>query len=212
MSDRMADVPPNIPIPAWLADRLWAAGGNEAPRYEASLYGPINSLLMWHFPVAQQFMIKPQALIRPEYINEILDDHNVELVRVSLDSYSGEVISRDEKGEEQSLKRPDFIVVKATPSLHNDQLLLVVEIKRQGVQLQSAKEQIAEYFGSLADKTCFGTDQPIFGSLDGLLILGKEAMKVSLAHPGGAVGFSRPYSITSGTIHNFLRSIAIAHL
>ena len=106
----MASVPPDLPIPPWLATRLRTAGGEGSPRYEASLYGPINCLLMWHFPVAQQYMIKPQGKIRPQYDSDIADGDD--LARISLDSYGGEVIPRDERGGEQSVKIPDFIVVK----------------------------------------------------------------------------------------------------
>jgi len=80
---------------------------------EASLYGPINSLLTFHFPVVRQYMIKPQGKIRPQHSSDIADDE--EMVRVSLDSYDGEVLSRDEKGGEQSVKVPDFTVSKRLP-------------------------------------------------------------------------------------------------
>jgi len=39
---RMADAPPNISIPDWLAAQLRSAGGRLSPRYEASLYGPVS--------------------------------------------------------------------------------------------------------------------------------------------------------------------------
>lgn len=81
----MANIPPpdNL-IPDWLANRLCAAGG-KLPE-ASSLYGPITALLTWHFPVAQQFMIKPQGRVRPEHIADV-EGGDVEMARVSLDSY-----------------------------------------------------------------------------------------------------------------------------
>jgi len=58
---------------------------------------------------------QPQGKIRPPNNPDIGDDE--EVVRVSLDSYGGEVLSRDVRGREESVKIPDFIVVKATGSL-----------------------------------------------------------------------------------------------
>src|SRR5258708_14020247 len=140
----MANVPPNLPIPDWLAARLRSAGGELSPRYEASLYGPINCLLVLHFPLTRQYMIKPQGKIRPQYTADIIDDES--LVRVSLDSYGGEVLSRDERGGEQSVKIPDFTVVKATASLHGDRVLLIVEGKHPVISLDAALPPMAEHF------------------------------------------------------------------
>jgi hypothetical protein len=79
---RMADAPPNFPIPDWLAIRLCSAGGQLSPRYESPLYGPINSIrLTWYFPFTLQYMIKPQGKIRPQYSSDIVDD--VDMVRIS---------------------------------------------------------------------------------------------------------------------------------
>src|ERR1700733_7852100 len=149
----MDNIPPTPPMPAWLAGRVRAAGGNLAPRYEASLYGPINCLLTWHFPLARQFMIKPQPKIRPEYISDIPPGEDQ--VRTSIDSYGGEVLPRDEKGGEKRVKIPDFIVVKATASLHDDRPLMIAEIKRGVVTVDSAGEQLASYFEAVEDKNKF---------------------------------------------------------
>src|SRR5258707_7469287 len=205
----MANAPPNLPIPDWLAARLQSAGGQLSPRYEASLYGPINCLLTWYFPITQQFMIKPQGKIRPQYSSDIVDDED--LVRVSLDSYGGEVLSRDESGGEQSVKIPDFTVVKATASLHNDRVLMIVEAKHPDMSLDAAKGQMAEYFGSLVDKHRFSDGGPLFDHLEGLLVLGSTVLLAHLPTPGGQVAFSPPFDITDNIVHNFIRRIAVAN-
>jgi hypothetical protein len=210
LEHRMA-APPNQPIPLWLAARLRSAGGDLSPRYEASLYGPINSLLVWYFPVTQQFMIKPQAKIRPEYSYDMVDDGDEDMVRVSLDSYDAEVLPREEEGGESSLKVPDFIAVKATASLHNDRVLFVVEVKRLHMSLQSAKEQLAEYFGALVDKHRFSDGQPLFDHLEGLLVVGNLVTFATLATPGAIVQFSPFHDIAGGAVHTFVRAIAAAH-
>ena len=206
----MANAPPNNMVPPWLAVRLRSAGGLLAPRYEASLYGPINSLLNWYFPVVQEFMIKPQGKIRPEHTSDVVDD-DVEMVRVSLDSYGGEVLSREEKGGEQSLKAPDFTVVKATASLHNDRVLMIIEVKRFEMSLESAQNQIGEYFDALSDKYKFTNGQPLFDRLEGLLIVGKDVLLVTLSSAGAEIEFSPIHDITSAAVHNFVREIAVAN-
>jgi len=205
----MANVPPNLPIPDWLAAHLRSAGGELSPRYEASLYGPITCLLVLHFPLARQYMIKPQGKIRPQYTPDISDDEG--LVRVSLDSYGGEVLSRDERGGEQSVKIPDFTVVKATASLHGDRVLLIVEVKHPDIPLDSAVTQMAEYFGSLVDKHRFSDGGPLFDHLEGLLVLGSTVLLAHLPTPGGQVVFSPPFDITDNIVHNFIRQIAVAN-
>jgi hypothetical protein len=63
-------------------------------------------------------MIKPQARIRPEYVTSLGEDED--MVRVSLDSYGGEVLSREEKGQETLFT---FLT-----SLSSKQLLLCMQI------------------------------------------------------------------------------------
>jgi hypothetical protein len=55
---------PVRPLDQWLDTRLDSTL-KENLRYEASWYGPINSLLTHVFPLQQRFMIKPQPKLRP---------------------------------------------------------------------------------------------------------------------------------------------------
>jgi len=131
-------------IPDWLLDRLYAAS-QAPPRYEASLYGPMDSILATYFPPQQRFMVKPQGKVRPGYEYDVGD------VRKSFDSYNEPVQPRGE-GEEADVKIPDFIVVKGTATLTDDVPLLVVEIQRDDLDEATSIVQLGEYMGAFADK------------------------------------------------------------
>ena len=97
------------------------------------------------------------------------------LLRISLDSYSGEVLSRDERGGEDSVKNPDFITVKASASLHQDRMVLLAEVKRNDETLLAAREQLVEYFEAFMDKArADGTS--LVTHLNGLLVAGNQAV------------------------------------
>jgi hypothetical protein len=165
---------------------------------------------MWHFPVDHQFMVKPQGKIHPVYDPIIRDE--ADLVHISLDSYSGEVLPRDVRGREESVKIPDFIVVKATASLHHDRILLVVEVKRPDMPDASAMDQMTLYLSALAKKTTLD-GVPLFDHMVGLLVLGRDVLFVSLTQ-GQQVQFSnpkRPYDITGDAVHTFLQEMVVNH-
>ena len=65
-------------------------------------YGPINGFLACYVPVHRRYLIKPQMKIRPAVWNELGGDEA--MLRISPDSYSGEVLSRDEKWGEDAVK------------------------------------------------------------------------------------------------------------
>ena len=132
-------------IPDWLLHRLQMAS-QTPPRYEASLYGPINSILATYFLPQQRFIVKPQGRVRPGY------EYNVgEVVRRSVDSYNQPVQPR-RQGEEKNVKIPDFIVVKGSATLSNDVPLLIVEIKRDDSDDEVARFQISQYMDAFAIK------------------------------------------------------------
>jgi hypothetical protein len=121
------------------------------------------------------------------------------------------VLSRDEKGGEQSVKVHDFVVVKASHSLHEDRVLAILEVKRVGMTVEAAHEQLSSYFGALVDKGRFGSGDPLFDRLDGLLVIGNEVKLVTLPTPGGLLEFLPLHNITSATVHVFLRGIAVSN-
>ena len=135
----MSSKPPQS-IPDWLLRRLRSIS-HTPPRYEASLYGPINGILATYFPPQQRFMVKPQGKVRPGY------EYNVEEAeRMSFDSYNQLVQPRGQGlGDESNVKIPDFIVVKGSPTLSNDIPLLIVEVKRDASDDDLARLQILDY-------------------------------------------------------------------
>ena len=156
-------------IPDWLLQRLHAAG-QTPPRYEASLYGPINGILATYFPPQQCFMVKPQGKVRPGY------EFALEAGRRSVDSYNQAVQPRGE-GNEADVKIPDFIVVKGSPTLTGDVPLLVVEVKHDDSGYDTAKNQITEYMDAFSDKF-----EGV--KINGLLVLGSRVyqLKSDLRH------------------------------
>jgi hypothetical protein len=95
--------------------------------------------------------------------------------------------------------------------LHEDQILAIIEVKPQDMGTDAAHEQVSEYFEAVVDKIRFGTSEPLFDRLDGLLVLGREAKLVTLTSPGGVIQFSQAHDITGMVVHNFLRNIASSH-
>ena len=189
--------------PQWVYDRLAATGGENKARYEASLYGPLNAFLTSYFGVDQNFMVKPQPKIRPEFIGNSEDV----LFRPSLDSYHAEVLPRSFGGFEAQLRSPDFIVVKATASRDNDRLLLVVEIKPSDMFEENAVEQLSEYMGMLADKHRHDTKEPLFANtLHGLLILGDHVRILPLPLTS-TMGPSGLLKCSHAAVHSVLRTI-----
>jgi hypothetical protein len=164
--------------PRWVYQRIMAVGGQQGPRYEASLYGPTNCLLVPYFPVAHNFMVKPQAKIRPEFITDFDPT-----IRVSLDSYHAEVLPRGIRGSEIGVKIPDFIVVKATQSKDDDKLLLVVEIKTSDRSLEDSGEQLVSYLEAFAEKSRDDTEEPLFQILYGLLLVGEKVQPFTFHVP-----------------------------
>jgi len=164
-------------------------------------------------------MIKPQGKIRPpvddglEYDDDSEDDDSEDddaPVRISVDSYGGEVLSRDEGGRELLVKIPDFTIVKATYSLHSDNPLLIVEVKRANEPLDLAQEQMAKYLDSFLAKTTI-TGTPLAESLQGLLVVGSDFYIVTQENRNTQAEFSHPYTITDHPLYDFLAAIADAN-
>lgn len=179
----MASKPPQS-IPDWLFHRLCAAG-QTPPRYEASLYGPVNGILATYFPPQQCFMIKPQGKVRPGY------EYDVEVVRRSVDSYNDTVRPRGQGELEDDVKIPDFIVVKGSATLSGDIPLLIVEVKRDDSDDKTARNQINSYmdafaakFGNLNFKAAVvqGPKVSIYGDLPLYMLIALTGAPLRMAH------------------------------
>src|SRR5882762_8662415 len=90
---QMSAFPPVCPLDEWLERRL-ASTMKEDLRYEASFYGPINSLLTHIFPLCQQFMVKPQPKLHPVAGMPPLHSEAESGGRVFIDSMNNVVQSR----------------------------------------------------------------------------------------------------------------------
>jgi hypothetical protein len=124
----MSAFPPVQPLDEWLQRRL-ASTIEEDLRYEASFYGPINSLLTHVFPLQQQFMVKPQPKLHPVAGMPPPQSDAESSEQVSIDSMNNVVQSR--KAGRVLTDEPDFIVVKAGFEYGGDLALAVVEVKKK---------------------------------------------------------------------------------
>jgi len=124
----MSAFPPVRPLDEWLQRHL-ASTIEEDLRYEASFYGPINSLLTHVFPLQQRFMVKPQPKLHPVAGMPPPQSEAESSERVSIDSMNNVVQSR--KAGRVSTDEPDFIVVKAGFEYGGDLALAVVEVKKK---------------------------------------------------------------------------------
>ncbi|EKM50645.1 uncharacterized protein PHACADRAFT_32656 [Phanerochaete carnosa HHB-10118-sp] len=113
---------------------------DHAPRYEASMYGPMNASLTLFFPLELSFMVKPQPRIRkplsPAQVAQIQGKH---VRNISSDSYDNVVYVSDKD------LIPDFIVCLGGAGLHDDEYLMMVEVKRHGEQFCDHTKQLDSY-------------------------------------------------------------------
>jgi len=113
-------------------------------------------------------------------------DHSDEVFGVedtSFDSYGNPTSSRVINGSLKGYRYPDFIIVKATTSLTNDTILLIVEVKKNGNSITTSRLQIQEYLRMAAPKRRVRL-------LQGLLVMGpttESFFLVSGAHDAAVV-------------------------
>lgn len=141
-----SSVPSPVPVvDPWLRLRIQNAFNSAKPvQLEASLYGPLNMYLNIFFPPSRGFMVKPQANLVPGRPNAHFEAEDL-LVR--LDSYNHEPTSA-----KKGIKTPDFLIVAATPRLHNDEIVLIVEVKSAYADYVGAQGQLFSYLKLAAKK------------------------------------------------------------
>ncbi|KAF8884343.1 hypothetical protein BD779DRAFT_1472108 [Infundibulicybe gibba] len=116
----------------------------------------------------------------------------------SLDSY-GIGVKRTNKG----IRYPDFIVVKATKSLTNDTILLVVEVKKDDDSRAAARLQICKYLEIAAGKR-----RAKF--LQGLLVMGKRSECYRFGGgEEGSIGDAFSFPTTSAELNAITHRIAV---
>jgi len=150
---------------------------------EHSLYGPQATRLSWIYPPSHHFLVKPQALLMPE----VFVDHNnaadtsttsIEAVDgdVSHDSMGGHVVSQwRDLFMQRDRREVDLVVTKKIPN--GPQVpLLVVEIKRDNLDLDNALRQIEDYMKRIViRRVSLGhLEMPVLG----LLVLGAFSIRM----------------------------------
>jgi hypothetical protein len=146
---QMSAFPPVRPLDEWLQRHL-ASTIEEDLRFEASFYGPINSLLTHVFPLQQRFMVKPQPKLHPVAGMPPPQSEAESSERVSIDSMNNVVQSR--KAGRVSTDEPDFIVVKAGFEYGGDLALAVVEVKKHEKITRVDWDQALRYLRNISHK------------------------------------------------------------
>jgi hypothetical protein len=148
-------------------------------------------------------MVKPQAKIRPEHTRLSEEPEG------SVDSYDAEVLSRDEGGREASYLIPDFIIVKATGSLHEDRLLAVVEVKPEDASQDEAEEQLQAYLEMVMSKNTIA-GEPIAHRICGILVSGSDVKMIdTVATAAESMHYTSSCNINGRPVHRFLRNISL---
>ena len=148
---------PRVRTPEWLLGRFEALY-KDPPHYEASYYGPINGLLTVHFPVADGFLVTPQARLRQPPKGE---------GRTSIDSVGQVVGTFDDDGS------PDFVVSYGSAELHQDVPLLIYEVKNEDTSFESTAAQMDRYiaWGKEYQGQAQGAEREIWG----VLVIGSKS-------------------------------------
>ncbi|KAH7904830.1 hypothetical protein BJ138DRAFT_1165880 [Hygrophoropsis aurantiaca] len=206
-------------------------------RFEHSFYGPLNGILQIYFPLSQRFMVKPQGVLQPdatatnagataagaevqqiqeaqetdfqadeglEELELFPDDH---AGNVSIGSYTEELLPPSPNPSGQRF--PDFIIVKAGEGgvMHNDTLLLLVEVKKTGHRITTSRFQIQSYLMNCAGKSRLP-------NLHGLLVVG-DIVEVFFLDGLGTDAIVRdvPGSMLTGgqQMKDFLRELSLAN-
>lgn len=180
-------------LPKWLKKRL-----NKVlleSHFEHSLYGPLNTFLTAYFPMEQQFLVKPQGLLRisvPDPSVDTESESDYESDESDSEAYepeddtqaasnakdAGKFHDGNESGDSYGEKvrsdvglkgsgMPDFIVAKAGMGKKPDVVLLIFEVKKDGVDRRHGRTRLCMYMYRASRKT----RSP---HLAGLLVCGEE--------------------------------------
>ncbi|KAF8950041.1 hypothetical protein BDZ97DRAFT_2086204 [Flammula alnicola] len=136
------------------------------------------------------------------------EDMDWDAGNTSFDSYGNPTKSRRIPGSKKGSRIPDFLVVKATETLTDDTLLLIVEVKKNSRTLTVSRLQMIEYLEMAAPKR----RDPL---LQGLLIVGSrtEAFYLDSGHHDAAPCARRgPRFHTTGRgLKQRIHNIAVQH-
>ena len=160
--------------------------GEKSPQKYVEQSPSLRELVLWAilnsiFPSEHQFLVKPQAVIRPSVpiVSSIYlppgsllhpnasrsssriasipyqptHGHNVSISsQISTDSTGDFTLDRDDGGWEEALLIPDFLVVKGTESMDRDMILVVVEVKLDDSEEDTSINQVIGYIEAIQSK------------------------------------------------------------
>lgn len=132
-----------------------------------------------------------------------IDEGDTYFDELSVDSYGHPVPSRNVPGSNNGVKFPDFVVVKASDTLTDDTLLLIVEVKISDNSRSLASLQIMDYLMKAASRR----RDPL---LKGLLIQGNKTAVFQLGPDGQPQQRSgRRFNTGGDGFGKFLHSTAV---
>ena len=133
---------------------------------------------------------------------------NWDAANTSFDSYGNPTKSRRSSGSKQGFRFPDFLIVKATETLTDDTLLLIIEVKKDSKTIALARLQMIEYLQLVAPKR----RDP---RLQGLIIIGPRTEAFYLdseSYSANSVALPGPKFLTTGqNLKRRIHNIAAQH-
>ncbi|KAF8580361.1 hypothetical protein K439DRAFT_1637103 [Ramaria rubella] len=168
-------------------------------------------LLALYFPTEKQFMIKPQAKLRPpllwsEDIEESLDDDPDQ----SFDPYHQPVQTRSD-GPEMEVFEPDFLVVEGSQTMDDDIPFFLLEAKRDDLSMGAAVQQTWDYLTRM-----WGIQKRVAKKhgheveVMGMLVMGQDSLIFTLG--GGMTRMADKLTETSGSeVCNMLQRLQEQH-
>lgn len=124
---------------------------------------------------------------------------------ISFDSYGNPTTSA---GPRQGIRFPDFIIIKATETLTDDTILLIIEVKKNTESIALARLQMTEYLRLAAPKR----RDP---RLQGLLIMGPRTEAFHLdseSYNANSIAHCGPKFHTTGqNLKRRIHNIAVQH-
>jgi hypothetical protein len=106
---------------------------------------------------------------------------------------------RDERDAENSVK-----VVKVSPSLHGDRVLVIIEVKLNGYPLPQPRNSCRHIWKAMVVKNRF-CGLSVGSSSSWMLISGKQVQFAGLQAAGGVVQYSGMVDIEDEAVHKILR-------
>ncbi|GBE78882.1 hypothetical protein SCP_0200790 [Sparassis crispa] len=121
------------------------------PRYENSLYGPLNAIFADIFSPSRGFIICPQPIVQER---TIIESHPAAPSTASGPSFIDPVLETNP--ESVKIWIPDFIIVKGREVMGtaSDLVLALIEVKNNAAKRDAYMRQVTNYLDALPIETC----------------------------------------------------------